>query len=197
MSEPAAPEESKASKPKSKKMLIVIIAAVLLLVGAGVAGWLIMSKKAHADDGEDEPAAVAHAAPKAPPAFLPLDNMVVNLADPGGERMAQIGITIELADTKAVEKVKSFLPSIRSGILLLISQRTSAELLVREGKEKLAQDILQEVSRPLGFAVEAPAEADAHADAKPKKKKSKSKDKDKDAEVNPVQGVLFSSFIVQ
>ena len=195
MSDAPATEEAK-PKPKSKK-LIIIIALVVVLLGAAIGGYLVIAKKnAHAAeeaDGEEAPAATAHADPKAPPTFLPLDNMVVNLADPGGERMAQIGITIELNDAHAVDKVKAYLPSIRSGILLLISQRTAAELLVREGKEKLAQDIMAEVSRPLGFEAE-PKEADDGHKASSKKKKKKAKDGEGG---NPVQGVLFSSFIVQ
>lgn len=85
-----------------------------------------------------------------------MENMVVNLADPGGDRFAQVGITLELADAKTGELVKSFMPSIRSNVLLLVSQRSTEELLTREGKEKLAVDIRREVSRPLGFTVPKP-----------------------------------------
>jgi len=199
VSEAAATEEAKPVKPKSKKM-VIIIALVLLLVGVGVGGYLFIAKKnAHAAEdadaeADDAPAATAHAEPKTPPTFLPLDNMVVNLADPGGERMAQVGVTIELSDAHAVEKVKAYLPAIRSSILLLISQRTAAELLAREGKEKLAQDILQEVSRPLGFEVEPKEASVQHKADGTKKKKKKPKEGE---EANPVHGVLFSSFIVQ
>ena len=84
----------------------------------------------------------AHKGPAGPPVYLPLDNMVVNLADPGGERVAQVGITFELRDAAAAETVKQFLPTIRSGVLLLVSQKTSEEMLQREGKEKLAADMI-------------------------------------------------------
>lgn len=177
---------------KSKKLLIIAAAGVLVLalIGAGV--WYFLAKqKATVEDGE-EPAAqvVEH---KGPPTFLPLDNMVVNLADPGGEKVAQIGVTLELADAKATEKVKQYLPAIRSGILILISQRTAEELLQREGKEKLAADILAEASRPF-----APDEAQSKAKAKKDADKSKKKTADKKtADEGPVRGVLFSSFIVQ
>ena len=107
--------------------------------------------------------------------------------------MAQIGITIELADSHSADTVKAYLPSIRSGILLLISQRTSQELLQREGKEKLAQDILQEVSRPLGFGEDMPIPKSAKK-AVPTGKKKKDAEP---VESNPVKRVLFSSFIVQ
>jgi flagellar FliL protein len=75
-------------------------------------------------------------------------------------------------------------------VLLLLSQRTSDEVLTIEGKEKLAEDILREASKPF-----APVET-----AKPKKEGAKAKKKPGDkpaADDNPVRGVLFSSFIVQ
>ena len=192
MSAPAAAEEATPVKPKKSKKLLIIVALALVVLGAAAGGWAYWSKqKAAQADADGEEVVAAHAAPKEPPTFLPLENMVVNLADPGGERMAQIGITIEVADAHAADKVKAYLPSIRSGILMLISQRTSVELLQREGKDQLAQDILLEVSRPLGFGEET--------HAKPAKKTSSgSKKKEADAaETNPVKGVLFSSFIVQ
>ena len=130
---------------------------------------------------------------KGPPTFFPLDNMVVNLANPGGEKVAQIGITLELANSHATDVVKQHLPTIRNAILLLASQRTAEELLSREGKEKLAADILLEASRPFGAAAAGTAEM---KDA-PGAKKKKAAKKDKAHVENPVRGVLFSSFIVQ
>ena len=188
--------KSEAAEPvkgpaKSKKLLLIsgIVFLVLALVGAG-AGYFL-SKKNAAEGGLEE---VVHVAPKGPPTFLPLDNMVVNLADPGGEKVAQIGIALELADVHATDKVKMYLPSIRSSILMLISQRTAEELLRIEGKEKLAADILLAASRPFDAA-------DAvHATTKPVKEgvKAKKKNVDKNAtNENPVRGVHFSSFIVQ
>jgi flagellar FliL protein len=116
--------------------------------------------------------------------------MVVNLADPGGERVAQIGITLEVLDAHSSDNVKAYLPTIRSGILMLISQRTAEELLKTEGKEKLAKDILREASIPFGGG-----EDDHEEEAASAKKKKPSK-KAAHAEY-PVVGVLFSSFIVQ
>jgi flagellar FliL protein len=136
---------------KSKKMLVIIIGVVLaiLVLGGGAAAWF-MASRAHVDADDEGSAPPAKEAPKVAPTFLALENMVVNLADPGGDRFAQVGITLEVDDAKTAEQVKQYLPAIRSGILMLISQRSSGELLQREGKEKLAADIMKEVSRPLG-----------------------------------------------
>ena len=170
--------------PKSKKMLVIVVGLVLVLALGGGGAWFLMSKKAAASDEDVEE--VSHASPKTPPTFLPMDNMVINLADPGGEKVAQVGITLELNDVKAVDKVKVYLPAIRSGILLLISQRTSEDLLQIEGKEKLAEDILAETMRPFGGG-HAVDPSDKKAVAKAKKK----------ALEGPVRAVHFSSFIVQ
>ncbi|GEM_PF-99330 len=198
----AAPEspvvsETAPAPAKSKKLIIILAALVLLLVVGGGAAWAVLSKRGGGEDeeGAERPARAAQASnPKAPPTYLPMDNMVVNLADPGGDRFAQIGITLELADAKTAEQVKSYMPSIRSNILLLVSQRTTDDLLTREGKEKLASDVRGEVSRPLGYSVPKPRKARACRDED---------DEDEDeprrrrVDDNPVRQVLFSSFIIQ
>jgi flagellar FliL protein len=167
-------------------MLILVVVGVLVLALAGVGGWIFMSKQkaAELDEEEEEPVA-AVVESHGPPTYLPLDNMVVNLADPGGERVAQIGVTLELGAATDVDRVKAYLPSIRSEILMLVSQRTAEELLKLEGKEQLANDIKEKSSAHFGAA---PA---AGKDKKDKKKGAKN------ATANPVRGVLFSSFIVQ
>ncbi|MFN4120638.1 flagellar basal body-associated protein FliL [Acidovorax sp.] len=187
-----------AAPAKSKKMLVIIIGVVLLLVvGGGGAAWFMT--RSHGDDEEGGGAAAARKeAPKVAPTFLAMENMVVNLADPGGDRFAQIGITLELADAKTSEQVKLYLPTIRSGILMLISQRTSSELLQREGKEKLANDILREVSRPLGYSVPSERARARAAAAENEEDEDEDRPARRRAEPrNPVHRVLFSSFIIQ
>ena len=177
-------------KKKSKKLLFIIIGVVVLAL-IGAAGALFVLKKNTAEDDEyadDEPAAHVAKDPKTAPVFMPLENMVVNLADPGGGRFIQLGLTLQLQDAKTEADVKIYMPSIRSQVLLLISQRTADEMLQVQGKAKLAKDIIAAISNEMGYEVVDP-EAE-HADEKPKKKKSKTPP-------NPVQAVLFSSLIVQ
>jgi len=186
-----APEAAEGAPPKkSKKMVVIIgVVAALLLVGGGGAFWFIKQRNAAAEDGAEEaPKAAAHDAHAAPPAYLPMDNMVVNLADPGGDRVAQVGVTLVVADAHASDTVKAYLPTIRSGVLMLLSQRTAAELLTADGKEKLAKDILHEAVIPFGGGDE---EDEPPPDAKKKKKKKVAH------APMPVTGVLFSSFIIQ
>lgn len=181
---------------KSKKLMIIGLGVVLVLaLGGGGAFFYISKQRAAAAEEADDVApakSVAHSGPKSPPSYLPMENMVVNLADPGGERVAQVGITLEVMDAKSGEQVKSFMPTIRSGVLMLISQRTAEELLKQEGKQKLAKDILREASIPFGGG-----EADPREDQSVLAKKMKKNVAKAGAGEYPVVGVLFSSFIVQ
>jgi flagellar FliL protein len=192
MSAAAAPAnpaaDATATKPKSKKLLFIIVGVVVLaLLAAGAA--LFVLKQNTADHEEDEDGVVAEQNshdPKTPPTFLPLDSMVVNLADPGGNRFIQTSITLQLQDAQTGEDLKVYMPTIRNGILIQISQRTADEILTIQGKEKLAADIMSEIATVMGYETAQPG-ADGAAG---KKKRNK-------AAANPVQGVLFSSFIVQ
>lgn len=203
---------------KGKKKLIMIVAGVLVLALAGAgAAVFVMKKKAAAaaaaeeEDGGDKAAAEAAAkrkehAAKHPPVFVPLEPFVVNLADKESDRYAQIGVTLEVEDAKFAEEMKTYMPAIRNGILMVLSHKTSAQLLSREGKLALSKEIMREAVLPLGIEVKNEAAADAgHGAAAddeeededaPKKKKKPAK-KHAENSGNPVKNVHFSNFIVQ
>jgi flagellar protein FliL len=194
---PAA-EEAAPKGGGSKKKLIIILAAVLVLVLGGGGAALLLLKKKPVDEGdEDYDAATETPAPKAkpkpksdhPPTFVPLDPFTVNLADKDVDRFAQVGITLEVEDPKFAEKIKAYMPAIRSNVLMVLAHKTAAELLTREGKQQLAKDIMRESVRPMGIELD---DEEAGATDAPKKRKKK-----KAAVENPISQVHFSNFIVQ
>ena len=209
------------AKKSKKKLLVMLVIALLVALAGGGGAIFFMKKKAHDAEGADEDAPAAeHAAakhdPKHPPTFLPLDPFVVNLSDKEADRYAQIGITLEVEDPKFAEEMKTYMPAIRNGILMILAHKSSHELLERSGKEKLAGQIQREAARTMGIAIEEPDDADeappaergnakaaketqdAAADeveSKPKKgAKAKKKAKAVD---NPIHHVHFSNFIIQ
>lgn len=220
MSTAAAPTATAdAPAPKGKKKLIIILAAVLLLVlVGGGAAFFLLKKKAGADEDGEDGAKVEQKAdakpkrdPKTPPAYVPLDMFVVNLADRDAERYAQVGITLEMNDAKEAEQIKTFLPAIRNNILMVLANKGSADLLNREGKAQLAGEIQRAASRALGVDVPEPG-AEAKADKPVKKAKKADDDEEADDEdkpkkkkkkkvtpppVLPILAVHFSNFIVQ
>jgi len=197
------------SSPKlgKKKKLIILIAAAVLLAGGVGGGAMVWKKKraaaaaataaaeAAADGTEVEAAPVAHASRKdehrGPPAFLPLDPFVVNLADRESERFAQIGITLELADPKFADQLKAYMPAIRNGVLMVLAHKTSQELLTRNGKEKLAAEIRRESVKPLGIELEGGENEDSKGEA------AEDKSVKTPLEDSPIRHVHFSSFIIQ
>jgi flagellar FliL protein len=196
---PPAGEAPAGAKKGSKKLVIIIVAVVLLLVAAGGAAFFLMKKKAADEDSADgeDAAPKAHVvehkkdAHKTPPTFVPLEPFVVNLADRDHERYAQIGLTLEIEDAHFADELKAYMPAIRNGILLILSHKTSEELLGREGKEKLAAEVLRESVRPLGIEIDDEEAADTTPAAPGKKKKHKAPVE------NPVKKVHFSNFIIQ
>jgi flagellar FliL protein len=152
-----------ADAPKGKSKLLVIIAAVVALAAAGGGGgaWFLHKKaaaeaEAEADadgkgDAEDAKPVKKKAKKKKgeekPPVFTTLENFTVNLAGEGDHFM-QLGIVLQLKDEETAEKVKGYLPQIRSKVLLLLSAKTPDELQTPKGKDALIEEILEATRKP-------------------------------------------------
>jgi flagellar FliL protein len=168
-----------------KKKLIVIVAAVLavLLAGGGGAAYFMMKKKAaeaaaaaEDEEGETKAKAVAKPDAKSAPTFVPLDPFTVNLADRDAERYAQVGMTLELADPKAGDLLKAYMPVIRNNILLALASKNAAQLMDHDGKVQLAVEVRAAALKPLGYALDQGAGK---------------------GDEPPIRAVHFSNFIIQ
>jgi len=212
MAEPAA-GDAPARRPKKRTLVVGIVVIALGVALAGGAIVFFKQRAAHAAaaaTGDDEAATAEMTAataspidPRNVPIYLPLDPFIVNLADRDADRYAQIGVTFELESNAAGEQIKAYMPAIRNAILLILANKTAKELMYREGKELLAQEILREAVRPMGIEVAAPepvtaapgesasAAASAAAAAKPKARRGAG------AQHNPIVHVHFSTFIIQ
>ena len=167
------------SKPRSRTLWWWLLALVGLGLGlglAGGAGWFFYFNP-KSENFQISPVFK----PASSSAYLSLEPVVINLGDEGGGRFAQVGITFQVRDAKSVEDLKKMLPNIRSRILISLSDRKAQDLLTKEGKERLAADILVETGR--AFGIESSPEKAAVPAASPAS--------------NPVVQVLFSSLIIQ
>jgi flagellar FliL protein len=193
---PAA-EEKPAGNPK-KKLIIIIVAVLVLLIGGG-AGWYFMQPKEdpkkvqkhgehseegdheegadheedgdhdeHADEDEEEESG-GHGEAPAGPAFLPLETFTVNLQPDPDERFLQMDISLQFKTAAQADKMKALMPALRNRILLLLSSKLASEINTLEGKEALSAELLEAVNKPY--------------EKKGKKQK--------------VQGVFFTSFVIQ
>jgi flagellar FliL protein len=192
-------------KGKSKKLLIIVLGAVLALGAIGGGALFYVKKKQAAEESEvaeeedARPAKQRRRDPTAKPVFVPLELFTVNLADRESDRYAQITIALELTDDKSSEMIKNHMPIIRNHILMTLSHKTSEDLLDRNGKTKLAQELRRDVARALGLQVEEPppprkpaAEGTgADGDDPPPRRRLRPD------ELSPVLAVHFSNFIIQ
>jgi flagellar FliL protein len=191
----AAAADAAVPAPRGKKKLIIMIAAALAIVlaGGGGGGYWYMKKRAAAaaaatgEEGGETPAheekKVTRADVKSAPVFVPLDPFTVNLADREAERYAQVGMTLELADPKAGDLLKAYMPAIRNNILLVLAGKTAGQLMAQEGKVQLAAEVRAAALKPLGY--------DVATATKPGLRPSD------DDEAAPIRAVHFSNFIIQ
>jgi len=122
--------------------------------------------------------------------YFPLDPITINLADLGGDRFAEVGITFQIREQKSADDIEKILPFLRSAILVSLSEKKSEDLLSRNGKQQLVADIFSEVEKVFVMKSETPLKDEV----KPSKLESIHH---KNLPKNPVLEVLFSSLIVQ
>lgn len=181
-----AEEGAEVAPKKSKKLLIIILAVVLVVVLAGGGAAFMLLKKGDHEEGDEEVAEEtskpkkkdkkkdAHAAP----VFINLEPFTVNLVPETGDQYLQVILSLELEDATADPQLKALTPKIRNNITLLLSSKKASELLPKEGKEKLAEALKDEINSVM----------------EPPKKNKKG---EVAAAEGPVKAVLFTSFIIQ
>ncbi|MDD5403143.1 MAG: flagellar basal body-associated protein FliL [Sulfuricella sp.] len=160
---PAAEAAEAAPRKGKGKLLIIIVAAVVLLGGGGGAAWYFLHGKK--EGGE---ATAKHEDPAKPPVFVKLEAFTVNLTADGEDHYLQTDIELKVSDAKVSDQVKEHMPEIRNNVLLLLSSKTAGALSTMEGKQKLSDEIKEQVNKVLHV-------------------------KDADG----VSGVFFTSFVIQ
>ncbi len=153
--------EGKGKKKSSKlKLIIIIMVVVLLLAGiGGGAAWyfLGMQEPVVAEvDGEqtDQEGSLAKKKKKKasdePPLFTGLDPaFVVSFKDQSQARFMQLSVELMSRDAEVIKIVDEYKPMLRNNLLLLFSSQEYADVVTREGKEKLLAQTLEEVNNTL------------------------------------------------
>ena len=173
----AAADDAGSAKPKSNlKKIIVLALAGLLVLGAVGGGVVYFIKKkqaaaAEAAEGGDEPAAAGPKRdPGAVPIFVPLEPFTVNLADKNADRFGQVTVSLEVQTSKVGDQVRAFMPAVRSAMLLILASKSADELIVPEGKIRLAHELHLAALKTIGAptrGVEPPAGLSPVAPAAP------------------------------
>lgn len=148
------PQEAVAPKRGKGLLLAAVLAPVLLAAGAAGAYLAFGRSPGHGGAAEEAGARHGTAAGEGKEGgggrgVLALEPFVANLADPEGDRFIKCTIRLVVEDAEAARAAKESdiaLTRIRDKILTLISSKAFAEVSTVEGKERLRQELQEQVS---------------------------------------------------
>ena len=175
------PPPTDGAPPNKSKKLIIIIAGVLVLVLALAGGAVVLLKKPPADADEE----AAHEAPKkekakkkdakqAAPTYLKIEPYTINLKGEQGDQYLRLEMSAEFEDQQSADASKAYMPKIRHQTMQLLKGKPVAELNSKEGTDKLAKEIKDELNLILGTP-----------------------EKGEKVPTGPVKEVLFTDFVIQ
>lgn len=160
----------KAKKRSGLKVFIILLVLLLLLgVIAGASWWLFLRSNAtfkHLLEGGGNPGTSQEQSdntnkkeggkeglskdpiPLLKPVSLP--SVTVNLADPSGNKYLRLGMDVELSSEEAITNLLTQSARVRDAIILLLSSKTSDELVSAEGKVLLKNEVASRLNQILG-----------------------------------------------
>ncbi len=163
---------------KSKLIIMLIAVIVLLVIVGGAAVWWFMMRSTSAPT----PAQIAQQQAQQKlqnTKFIALGSLVTNLQSADGNtHYIQVQIQLKTYEPSVEASVKSYMPEIRNGILLLLSAQNADAVSQPAMRDQLLQKIREQVNKVL--------ETDGGALAKPVPEKNP-----------PIAAVYFASFVVQ
>lgn len=176
-----AAEPANAVPPrKSKKLLIIFAAALVVFLAVGGTAVFFLMKGQNNKDAENGEVASENTkidkkkgAKEVAPVYVALDAFTVNLVPENGDQFLQLTISVEVANLYVGDRLKTYTPKLRNNIMMLLSGKKASELVTKDGKEALANEIRDQINDIL---------------------EQGNKEKTEDG---PVKEVLFTSFIIQ
>ena len=101
-------EAAAEAAPSGKRKILMIAGAVVLALAVGGLGWYVFLR------GHDEQHASAETKAAAPPVFLEVPDVLVNLAANPGDRIQYLKVraVLELKEASLVEKIKPAVPRV-------------------------------------------------------------------------------------
>ncbi|EAT15814.1 flagellar basal body-associated FliL family protein [Desulfuromonas acetoxidans] len=120
-----------------------------MLIAVGIAAYLLGSRSAQqAPAGESAEVEDTSKAEGVGP-MVDITDFIINILDKNETRYLKAAITLELENEETVVEVNERMPQIRDSILLLIGNKTFAELNDLQGKLQLRAEIIVRLNKLL------------------------------------------------
>ena len=144
--------EAPAEPKKSNNLVLIIIAVVLVLVLAIVGVVVVML--AGGDDApessgstqstKEKPVKLMDSMEVGP--MFPLDTFTVNLLSDSGRRYLKVQMNLELDGEELAAELESKTAVVRDVVIRLLSSKTLEEISTAKGKEKLKEQIVNQLN---------------------------------------------------
>ncbi|MDZ4251625.1 MAG: flagellar basal body-associated FliL family protein [Sulfuritalea sp.] len=181
--------EAPPKKSRGKWLLFGLVGVVCLVLG-GAAAFFLLPKPAPAES-ENGSEAAKHEVPRkktdhTPPVFYKFDKaFTVKLQTELQEAYLQAEVQMKLSDQQEQELLKQYEPELKHRITLALMSKKASELNSATGVQRLANELRDVANLVIVGPPETPKTG---ADAAPAEAANPD---------DPVQSVLFSSFIIQ
>ena len=129
---------------------VFVIAVMGSSIGSSVYVAKMVTPPPAAGEGTDGVVVTAPAIPLKPPVYVKMEPFVVNFVQDGSLRYLQLSVELMSRDEDIRVSIADFLPQIRNELILLLSGHSYKQLVTREGKEQIRDDIHREVGRIIG-----------------------------------------------
>jgi len=134
--------EVKKSKLPSKKVMIMAVAGLLLVVGGGGGGAYKFFGGGQAKHEEPKPEVVK------PATFVDLPDVLVNLANAGGDRTQylKVKIVLEIPDAELVPKIQPLMPRVMDAFQTYLRELRPTDLDGSAGLYRLKEELTRRVN---------------------------------------------------
>jgi flagellar FliL protein len=153
MAEKEKKNEEQDKGGKQKLIMIIAVAVVLLLAGGGAAYYFLVVKPHNEQERQkklEESKAAALIKPLPEEAkigpMVEIKEFVVNIIGEDATHYVKASLSLELDKDTTIDEVQKRMPQIRDAILLLISNKTFAELQDIQGKNQVKAELRSKIN---------------------------------------------------
>lgn len=151
------PKKNQNSAGGQKKNLVMFLLLAIALGACAIAGYTFYEMKNIKSQTAEGSTGQVRTVESVVPVYVPLETFTVSLKPTQGEndRILYIGLTLQARDAQSQQLIETFLPEVRSRLLVLFSRHTAEELATEQGKSQLVDNIKSAMNKP--FAAEQSA----------------------------------------
>ena len=151
-------EESGKSSGGGLLPIINLVLLILVLAVGGFVAWKMISmeqtpaesEKAAIEQTDDTAIPEAEDETDAPPIFMDIENITVNLADTDQSRFLRAKIKLEVRNDDAQTKVTENMVKINDLIITVLASKKFSDIRTPQGKYALKEDLIYRMNRITG-----------------------------------------------